>query len=413
VSAPPREIRLLVGALISFLVVLVVALFALTVSILRLNRRASTADSIVSAIKPAMNTASAEDLTSRLQVLATAGGVNRIEVYRGTQLFAAAGTALPSAEVLTRQTGGGRVLIYFEVWSWAGGRRTALVTAAYVLIAAMAGVLIFILYVRQFLRPVEEMLDHARQLSENPRGDHDARYLVHTFREAVERIQQQSQEIDDLRDAASSRTPDVLELARALNTSFKSGFLALDASGSVIAVNDAGREILNVPDGPVHSLAMLPESFSAPVRSSIEEKTALTRREVLLDSGTLIGLTTVPLFDEGTFVGLFALFTDLTTYRAMEGRLRDLEALVGLGQMAAGIAHEFRNSLFTILGYLKLAQRNGSAEQNVKIVSAETEARKLAGAVDALLTFTKPLQLHSRRFRHQTAATSLAAIQAR
>ena len=144
---------------------------------------------------------------------------------------------------------------------------------------------------------------------------------------------------------------------------------------------------------------MFPRAFAEIVRSSIQARTALTRREVLLEpAGTLIGITTVPIETDDSFLGLFALYTDLTTFRAMEGRLRDLESLVGLGQMSAGIAHEFRNSLFTILGYLRLAQRDGTAEeQRIKVQNAETEAKKLASAVDALLNFSKPLKLGSQR----------------
>jgi len=393
--------RLLIGALISFLITLIVALLALAVSILQLDRLTSTADAAAREIGPLVSSASRPSLAARLDHLRGTNGLARVEVYRGTELYAAAGPELPSAEALTRPLPGGRILFYFEVSNWAGARRTALVIGALATIATMAGLLLFTLYVPRFVRPVEEMLDQAGRFSENVRGDHDARYLVQTFREAVERIQEQSRELDHLRDAASSRSPDIFELARALNASFSSGFLALDAQGTIVAINDAGREILGATGdlvGRPLAGSSLPASFSTLVRDSLDSRVALTRREVLVEPGSsLIGITTVPLFDEGAFLGLFALFTDLANFRAMEGRLRDLEALVGLGQMSAGIAHEFRNSLFTILGYLRLAQRNASDEQTAKIRSAEVEAQKLAGAVDALLNFSKPLKLVSQR----------------
>jgi signal transduction histidine kinase len=402
-SARPlqREIRLLVSALIGFLVTLIVALLALAVSILRVDRVASTADAAVAAVGPLIGKSSAASLSDRLELLRGTNGLERVEVYRGTQLHASAGEPLAAAEVVTRVVPGGRMLFYFEVSSWASGRRTALIVAAFATIATISGLLLFILYVPKFLRPVEEMLDHASRFSENVRGDHDARYLVQTFREAVERIQEQSREIDHLREAASSRTPDINELARALNASFSSGFLALDANGVVVAVNDAGRDILGLaanPAGQHVTSDVFAPSFAAIVRESLETRVAFTRREVLLEAGgSLIGITTVPLFDGGSFLGLFALFTDLANFRAMEGRLRDLEALVGLGQMSAGIAHEFRNSLFTILGYLRLAQRTATEEQSAKLHNAEIEAQKLAGAVDALLNFSKPLKIVSQK----------------
>jgi signal transduction histidine kinase len=412
-SARPlqREIRLLVGALICFLVTLIVALLALALSILRVDRVATTADAASQAIAPLVPTSSSATLRERLELLRGTNGLERIEVYRGSTLHAAAGDALPAAEVVTRSFSGGRMLFYFEVSNWASGRRSALVIAAFATLATIAGLLLFILYVPKFLRPVEEMLDHASRFSANVHGDHDARYLVQTFRDAVERIQEQSREIDHLREAATSRTPDINELARALNASFSSGFLALDANGVVVAINDAGREILGLTANPAGRRVTdggFAQSFVSIVDESLQTRVAFTRREVLLEpNGSLVGITTVPLFDDGAFLGLFALFTDLANFRAMEGRLRDLEALVGLGQMSAGIAHEFRNSLFAILGYLRLAQRNASDDQNAKLRSAEAEAQKLAGAVDALLNFSKPLKIVPQRLLLNDLAKSV------
>jgi len=398
-----REFRILIAALIAFLGTLIVALFSLAVSILRMDRVSSTADAARDAVAALVVAGSRADLEARLQILRADNGITRVEIYRGNELYAASGQSVSSAEVITRPLPNGQILFYFDASRQLGGRRNALIVGALATLATIAGVLILTLYLPRFVRPLEEMLAHAQQLGAQASGDHDARYLVDSFREAVERIQHQARELDHLRDAASSRTPDVRELARALNRSFTSGFLAVDATGAVVAVNDAGREILGIPAAaPAESIALdaLAPSFTTIVRESLATRMALSRREVLLEAtGSLIGVTTVPLFEESVFLGMFALFTDLTSFRAMEGRLRDLENLVGLGQMSAGIAHEFRNSLFTILGYLQLAQRTAAEEPAAKIRSAEQEAQKLAGAVDALLNFARPLQIRSQRVR--------------
>jgi signal transduction histidine kinase len=405
-SAGPlqREIRVLFRALLVFLVALIVVLLALAMSMLNIGRPAATADAALSGLGSFAAEASRADLQARLELLRGDNGIGRIEVYRGQQLYAAVGELLPSAQVFTRVLpGGGRMCIYYDDSRWIGGRRTGLTIAACATLATMMGLLLFILYVPKFTRPLEEMLDHAQQLGDRQRGDDDARYLVHSFREAVERIQQQARELDDLRHAAGARGPDIRELSAAIHRSFSSGFVALDAAGNIVALNDAGRTMLGLPreaDGAAIELAMLPAAFAEVVRTSLVTRTALTRREVVLDDvDALVGVTTVPLFDGESFLGLFALFTDLTTFRAMEGRLRDLENLVGLGQVSAGIAHEFRNSLFTILGYLRLAQKSATTETSARIRSAESEAQRLAGAVDTLLNFARPLTIRTQRLR--------------
>lgn len=394
-----RELRILIAALVVFLAALIVTLLALALSILQMDRLASTAEAASDAVSGIATGASREDLGARLELLRRENDIARIELYRGDQLYAGAGELVPSAEVVTRSVPGGRIVFYFDVSRWIGGRRTAMVVGAFATIATIAGLLILILYLPKFARPVDEMLEQARQLSQQPRGDDDARYLVQTFRDAVERIQRQSTELDHLRDAATSRTPNVMELGRTLERSFSSGFLSIDGSGNVVAINEPGREILGLRNETPFPLADLgDDAFASVLQASFNSRVGVTRREVLLTNAeALVGVTTVPLAEGPTNIGMLALFTDLTTFRAMEARLRDLENLVGLGHMSAGIAHEFRNSLFTILGYLRLAQRNAPPETESRIRSAEEEATKLGKAVDALLNFARPLTIRSQR----------------
>jgi len=404
--------QILVGSLIAFLSVLIVSLFALSLLILRMDRLTSIARAGTAAVAPLAATSSRTDLAERLELLRRDNEIARVEIYRGDELYVSAGERIPAAEVVSSPVPGGTMLFYFDVSGWVGGRRTALIIGALATLATVGGLLILILYLPKFLRPLQEMLVQAELLGTKPRGgDDDARYLVHTFREAVERIQDQDNELGHLREAASSRTPDVHSLARALNNSFSSGFLALDAAGSVIAINAAGRTILSLTDSePAEPfpLTALAAPFATILQSAVDGRVAVTRREVALDaSDVIIGVTTVPLHEDDAFIGMFALFTDLTNFRAMEGRLRDLENLVGLGQMSAGIAHEFRNSLFTILGYLRLALRSASPEAAAKIQSAEAEASSLGKAVDALLNFARPLKIKAQRVRLEELVRSL------
>jgi signal transduction histidine kinase len=394
-----REVRVLILALVVFLGALIVTLLALALTILQMDRRTATADAASTAVRTTAATASAHDLAARLELLRVENQIARIEVYRGDQLYAATGALVPSAEVVTRTLPSGRIVFYFDNSRWVAGRRAALVVGALATIATMAGLLILILYLPKFARPVEEMLAQARRLSDQSRGDDDARYLVQTFRDAVERIQQQSTELDHLRSAASSEGPDVRELAQTLERSFSSGFLSLDGDGNVVAINEPGRAILAVTRDTPFPLAELGnDAFTSVLQASFNSRVGVTRREILLPANdALVGVTTVPLVEDQRCIGMLALFTDLTTYRAMEARLRDLENLVSLGHLSAGIAHEFRNSLFTILGYLRLAQRDGAADSAAKIRAAEEEATKLGKAVDALLNFARPLTIRAQR----------------
>ena len=69
-----------------------------------------------------------------------------------------------------------------------------------------------------------------------------------------------------------------------------------------------------------------------------------------------IGLTVSPIRDVATGAphGVICLFTDLSEVMELEEQLRLKDSLARLGEMTAGIAHEFRNGLATIHGYSRL-----------------------------------------------------------
>jgi signal transduction histidine kinase len=102
-----------------------------------------------------------------------------------------------------------------------------------------------------------------------------------------------------------------------------------------------------------------------------------------------------PLFGPaGKMDGAICLFTDLTAVRDLEEQLRLKEGLATLGELTAGIAHEFRNGLATIHGYSKLFNLNelpAAYRPYVEGIRAETES--LSQVVTNFLNFARPAQL--------------------
>src|SRR5207253_1182857 len=91
------------------------------------------------------------------------------------------------------------------------------------------------------------------------------------------------------------------------------------------------------------------------------------------------------------------LLTDITEVLALRERIRLQENLANLGEMAAGLAHEFKNSLATIHGYVQLLELQLNAapddEQGVTLEAMLTEVRLLARLVTDFLNFARPQQL--------------------
>jgi signal transduction histidine kinase len=139
---------------------------------------------------------------------------------------------------------------------------------------------------------------------------------------------------------------------------------------------------------------------AAPLAGVIEECLAtgqpIVRRALEMPHAgevTHVGVTVSPLGAEGAG-GVICLFSDLTAVMQLEEQLRLKETLARLGELTAGIAHEFRNGLATIHGYGRLIDPAAVPPQYkpyVEGIRQETEA--LGQVVTNFLNFARPTQL--------------------
>ncbi|MGH9415524.1 MAG: two-component system sensor histidine kinase NtrB [Terriglobales bacterium] len=113
--------------------------------------------------------------------------------------------------------------------------------------------------------------------------------------------------------------------------------------------------------------------------------------------GRRLGVTLFPISGadgaEAAPPGLICLLTDLTSIHALEEELRRRQSLSALGEMAAGIAHEFKNALATISGYGQmLASSLGGSERELASKLLE-QVRLLTNVSSEFLAFARPLAL--------------------
>ena len=223
--------------------------------------------------------------------------------------------------------------------------------------------------------------------------------VFETFRTSIRTLKGRETELQRRHDEQRERAEELAAMTATLVRSLASGFIATDHRGLIVDMNAAARELLAVsttPNPAGRSVADVfgSSAFGRTLAAAVDSQKALQREEVADQSG-VIGLSTVPLRDErDRYFGMLALFTDLTPMRKLEGRVREMQSLADLGEMAAGIAHEFRNSLSTILGYLRLVRLTSmTTEGQDRLANAEKEARLLTEAVESLLNFARPVSL--------------------
>ena len=203
-------------------------------------------------------------------------------------------------------------------------------------------------------------------------------------------------------------------------SSLTAGLVMVDLNGNVRILNPAGRRMLDLPE------AASTEPFERSTRvqplldvidESLKSSVAIVRRGLTLpDNGhgkTHLGVTVSPLFDEQTLHGAICLFTDLTGVKDLEEQLRLKESLATVGELTAGIAHEFRNSLATIQGYSKLFDLNAlPAAYRPYVEGIRSETESLNQVVTNFLNFARPAQLMLARLSLK-AITDRAADEVR
>ncbi len=142
----------------------------------------------------------------------------------------------------------------------------------------------------------------------------------------------------------------------------------VDWSGRVIQVNRAfetlygwnSDEVLGKPLNIVPEFLQVEES---------KKLTALRNGEQLPPTETLrlrkdgslveVSISTAPVRDEdGNILSFISVSRDMTERNKMDELLRRSEKLTTVGQLAAGVAHEIRNPLTTLRGFLQLQQEN-------------------------------------------------------
>jgi signal transduction histidine kinase len=204
------------------------------------------------------------------------------------------------------------------------------------------------------------------------------------------------------RERATAARADASErLGAEILTSLTSGLLVVDRDGRVQVLNPAGREMLGLaPDARANTfrsaasgLWLWPVVDECLASGESIRRRVVHRRE---PGGTRhFGVSVSTFGDEhGTSSGAICLFSDLTTVIDLEEQLRLKESLAAVGELTAGIAHEFRNGLATIHGYSRLVNPDRLPDEYrpyIEEIRRETES--LGHVVTNFMNFARPAQL--------------------
>jgi len=271
------------------------------------------------------------------------------------------------------------------------------------IVAALLGILVFAV-----LRFVAALRDSRHALSENRS---ETAFVTAALHEALTKLKAQERQTLARAEASERLSEEIVE-------SLTAGLLLITKEKKILILNPAGRRMLNLTDAAVGSGIRQALGSFGPLVEIMEEclrtGRALVRRtlEITFPERPVahFGVSVSPLSDGDNHLhGVICLFTDLTPVVEMEQQLRLKDSLARVGELTAGIAHEFRNGLATIHGYARLLDLNVlPAPQRPYVEGIRQETDSLGQVVTNFLNFARPTHVSLSDVNLQTIAERAA-----
>jgi PAS domain S-box-containing protein len=235
-----------------------------------------------------------------------------------------------------------------------------------------------------------------------PRVDNSAAFMTASMQGVIRKLREQEKELERLHRVEKERAEHTERLSEEVTRNMPAGLVMVNAQGIVASANPAAEQVLGVRGlgyrrysevlGENSELTQLVGQCLAQGkifrREQVDHKTPVgeTRR---------LGVTISPVRSADEKIsGAICLLSDLTELAALQEQMELKKHLAALGELSAGIAHEFKNALATISGYAQMIRSessDGEISDHAERILEQT--RNITHVVTEFLKFARPLDI--------------------
>ncbi len=286
--------------------------------------------------------------------------------------------------------------------------------ASFNLLVRLAGLLVAalvtMLLIRNLLRPYRTMIRKAKTEEVYPAGDEhrkdgDLDAAVEIFEQVISELKKKERTLQELCSRTDRKAKDLASYNDYILKSMTSGMIVCDREGKITGVNGPAQAILNISEERVlgkdyREVFDSASPFRLVVQAAFSGTKTHSAPEISLPKGngeaTHLAVSSSAVRDEeGRMLGVVVFMTDLTEIKKLEQEIAFKDKMATLGEMSSGLAHELRNSMGAILGFVKLLKRERSeaTSQSRTVDAIFNEALSMESMLQRFLAFAKPYQL--------------------
>src|SRR5438309_7952634 len=242
----------------------------------------------------------------------------------------------------------------------------------------------------------------AENLDAAPRTDNASAFMAASMQAVIKKLKEQEKELERLHHEERDRADLTERLSEEVTRNMPAGLVVVNAQNIITSANPAAEQTLGH-----RGLNFRRASEALGERSDLSRLIGeclttgkIFRREQIEHrdaAGDIrqLGVTISPIRKDNDDVsGAICLLTDLTELASLQKQMQLKENLAALGELSAGIAHEFKNALATISGYAQLIQSEPTAadtpENAAKILD---QTRSITHVVTEFLRYARPLEI--------------------
>ena len=280
---------------------------------------------------------------------------------------------------------------------------------------AVTGLVVFLMR-KSFQSRREEQKEEFK--TSGPGTENPSAFMAASMQGVIQQLRVQEKELERLHRIERERAEQTERLSEEVTRNMPAGLVVVNAMGIISSSNPAAEQALGIRGLGFrrYSEALGASSgMSRLIAECLANGTIFRREQVehVPPAGDTrhLGVTISPIQrGEGKISGAICLLTDLTELAALQQRMQLKENLAALGELSAGIAHEFKNALATISGYAQMIRSEASEAEALDYAERILEqTRNITHVVTEFLKYARPLEIPDERVALQTVVERVVA----